>query len=430
LRIRRALIDKYKGHFGDALIILTSSLLSKVLVLLTLMGVSRLVGSIDFGKYQTLLFTLMLFASSVQSSLNLYANKYVASHGGGATTSLFVLLRSVYVAALVAGALSFLVTYSLSSWIATEWLSDESLNNLIKIGSLTLLIGPLGAVQTGVLAGASKFRQSAALSSLPPIVAAPFYIGFSWGYGVEGAAWAMVLQGVIGSAWGFVLVRKAGFEFRRLLVARTTLCEYRRMARYCFPTFLSGFVVAPANWYSTVLLVAVPGGYIEMAAYGVANQWKQAILFIPTALSSYVTSHLSRSAADVERHKKLFLASAFVALVSGLVVAVIVSLFSKELIDAYRIDLNDAWLVLTVSSFAAAIIAVNNMYSRAAASVGRTWRFLSYEVVWGGVFIVATALLVEEHKALGVAIAGLVAACAQLLVQIAISRFGDRTIIL
>jgi len=414
----KELVSRYKKHFLDMILIVATSFISKMVSLLVLMYVARSIGGVDFGKYQTLLVTLTLFSSAIQGSLSLYATKFIASTELQGEGSVSQVVWTSYIGAIVLGFVTFGLAFGSANWLAISWLGDTALAPLIKLAAVTLIFGPLAGVQSGILAGSSNYRTSALLSAAAPLFSAPVFIYLSLHYGVDGTVAALMLQSLIACLMGEFLIVRTGLRGRKTLKLHLLGQNLKEFIRFCAPTSISGFVIAPANWYATVLIVALPNGYLEMAAYGVANQWKQAILFIPTALSSYVTSHLSRSSNDRDRYDRVFKISVAVAMSSGLLSAMLICLLSTYIMKQYLIELNEGWLVLCVASVSAAIVSVNNMYSRSAASLGRAWLFLGYEVIWAFSFIVMSIVVVERYGSLGVAIAALLAAGVQLFFQV------------
>lgn len=415
IKLKRA-FNQNKRHVFDVLHIVFTSFLSKVVALVVFMYVARVLGGVDFGKYQTLLVTLTLFSSAVQSSVTLYATNFVA-RGRAQGVDISGVVFTAYVGAGFLGSGAFALVTLTGEWLAIAWLGDKDLQPLLILAGLTLLLNAVLGVQSGVLAGLSLYRKTALLTAIPSVCAAPFFLWFSELMGIKGAVIALVLQSFIACAVGELFIQQAGVRSWAKFRGRVWSKGVGDFAKYSGPTFISGFLIAPANWYATILIVALPDGYIEMAVYGVANQWKQAILFVPTALSSFVTSHLSRRANSSEDYRRVFNFSIASAFFSGLGIAVLICFGSSWILSQYHLSLPLGWLVLCVVSISAAVASVSNMYSRAVASLGRTWLFLGYEVVWASVFVGAAVLLVGEYRALGAALAGLIAALCQLFFQ-------------
>ncbi len=54
--------------------------------------------------------------------------------------------------------------------------------------------------------------------------------------------------------------------------------------QFALPAFLASVLVGPVSWIASAILVNQPDGLVQVARFNAANQWRQAVLFVPTVI--------------------------------------------------------------------------------------------------------------------------------------------------
>lgn len=413
---------KIKGYLSDAFVVVATAAAAKACALFVFMYVARVLGGEEYGKYQSLVLTLMLLASPVQSSVMLFANKNAAEAKESDGCSIASIAGVSYVGAAFFGLVSFFLLVALSRTIAVEWLQSRDLAILIAIAACSLPFSSLSAAQSGLLAGVGNHKASAMVNAICPLLALPLVAWFSYMWGVLGTAIGFVVQAVLTFFVGEIYVR-ANLHIGLVWKDREIFWrEMRRFFSFCVPITLSSSIVAPANWIVSYLLVSGHGGFVEMAIYGVANQWRQSILFVPASLGTFITSHLARRSQDKQRHEKAFRLSVFATLTISLASFGLLALFSGSIMAQYGSDIAKGRDVLLLMGLSAVFISIANLYSRSVASLGHMKKYVIFDLFWAAVIVALAFLLIPELKSVGAAIAAVGAAVAQLVLQIFLSN--------
>ena len=141
-------------------------------------------------------------------------------------------------------------------------------------------------------------------------------------------------------------------------------------------------MVAPVFWLARTMLVN-SSSFEELAVYEAADQWKIIILFIPGALSQVVLPVLSSLLGEsVNRYKRVLLYNVAINALVATILALGVSLFSKQIMSFYGKDYQDVWplILLAISTIPTAISAVVGL---SISSRAKMWVGFLFNLIWG-----------------------------------------------
>lgn len=400
--------------------VLASSVTSRIMSLLAFMFIARAIGGVDFGKLQVVITSIAVPTILAQAGMSVAVTKYISEWYPNKRERIRRLIALGYYVSLSFGLLISLLSFGLSKPLATLWYRDASLSQPLGILSASLLFTSLIGVQTGILSGLNRFRAVGISMTASAVVTIPLLVFLSYAFGLTGAVLGICLQAAIGSLVGEYYVRSALKQEALFPLWSEASMECSAFLHCSLPSMMSGLLVSPANWLAVSLLVTVHNGYSEMALYGAANQWRQAILFVPTAMNSVLIARLSNlhGLSASASFARTFRISILAILAASLLALAAVALAAPYILRGYGSDFEGGAAVLILLCLSAVIISINNMFSRAVASLDKMWVSFSFDVVWSASFLGASYLMIPSKGALGMAYAANIAAIVQLLFQV------------
>jgi len=169
-------------------------------------------------------------------------------------------------------------------------------------------------------------------------------------------------------------------------------------------------------WACNAMLVNQPSGYGEMGVFNAANQWRGAILFLPSAVAPIVLPVLSnlRGKGDRSRYHRVLLYNIWFNAGVTLAVALGVSIAAPFIMASYGKGFRAGHLVLVLLSLSAVLNATIGVIGQAIASEDRMWWGMLLNMLWAGVLILSAWYLIG-YGAIGLSLAILIAYAFHLL---------------
>jgi O-antigen/teichoic acid export membrane protein len=196
--------------------------------------------------------------------------------------------------------------------------------------------------------------------------------------------------------------------------------EWQAILAFGVPALLGGCIVAFSDWASTVLLTRQPHGFTELAVVSAANQWKSAILFIPSSLGVALLPILSnlKSEAHTDKFRKLAQRAILGTAVLGLLVAFSIALSAKLILAAYGRGFLDGQIAFSIIVCASALIAVNNQSSKVLAGMDQMWLNTAFDTIWAVTYLLLALTFVPRFHSYGLAISLLMSVALQSMCQL------------
>ncbi len=368
---------------------------------------ARILGTAGFGEFGIINSTVGMFGVFAGFGLGMTATKHVAElrTTDPARAGRIIALSSAV--ALATGGLISLVLILLAPFLATRTLAAPHLVPEIRIAALLLLCNAQNGAQTGALCGLEAFKATAQANLARGLLSFPVLLAGVFLWGLPGAVWGLAVTAAAGCLINQQALRR---ECRRAGVPITSKGiwrERRILWDFSCPALLSSAMVGPVTWFASAVLVNQPDGYHEMGVFNAANQWRTAILFLPSVLSQSALPILSNllGGSDLLNYKRLLWRN--LPLVSGLAlaVAVPVAAASPWIMAAYGPEFSRGWPVLVLLVSATVLSGACSVIGLAITSSGRMWWGFILNCVWAAALVAGCLLWVPSLKALGLALA-------------------------
>jgi len=422
--------DSLRGRFArGAVWSLIGALVSQGSTLAASVITARLIGREEFGEFGMIQSTVGMFGILAGMGLGLTATKYIAELRMQDPARAGRIMALAIAVAVITAAVAVTALCVAAPWLAARTLNAAHLSAELRIAAGLLFINALSGTQIGILAGFEAFRAIARVSLARGILTVPMTVPCVLLWHLRGAVLSLVAVAAMGLVLNDIAIRAEcrnngvpvrwkGFSTERFILWRFSL-----------PAFLCGAMVSPAMWAANSILVNQRHGYSEMGVFSAANQWRMAIVFLPSLLSQPLLSMLSNLAAtDVRSFRRLLRANLYLNVGLSVSIAAPVVFFSSRIMKAFGSDFSSGAPVLILLAIATVISSVISVLAQAMASLDKLWWGFALNSAWALALLASTALLVEGYGAVGLGGAYLVSYCVHALSVSAYVKvnFGNR----
>jgi O-antigen/teichoic acid export membrane protein len=385
---------------------LTGSLVSQGLMLLASIVVARLLGKAEYGQLGMIRSTVNMFAVFAGFGLGMTATKYISQFRNSEREKTGKIIGLTTLFAGFTGGLIALIILLMAPYLAASQLHAPELVNEIRLGAVMLFFSALNGAQTGALSGFEAFKTIAKVNLISGLLAFPVQVFFTWFFGLPGSVMGFGANFLILWILNFFSLRRTASKAGIKIHFRGALHEWKVLFHFSLPALLSGLLVAPVMWICNLMLVDRPGGYGEMALFDAANQWRNAVLFIPAILAQIALPMLSSHSADPVKFNRILNVNIRMNLLVALLFAVIIALLSGYIMSSYGTGFAEGRLVLVFLAFSTVLVAVNNIIGQAIAGKGKMWPGFFLNLIWSAVILASSTILLR----LGYGATGLAAA--------------------
>jgi O-antigen/teichoic acid export membrane protein len=355
-----------------------------------------------YGMVQSTVGMLGVFAGL---GLGLTATKYVAEFRSRDPERAGRIIALGCAVAVVSGGLLALALLAFAPVLAARTLNAPTLADELRIGSILLFFNALNGAQTGALAGFEAFRAIARINLIRGLIAFPITVATVLLWGLPGAIWALAITAGLTCLLSQLSLRRQCADFFIQVQFASGWAERRVLWTFSTPAFLSAALAGPAIWAATTMLVNQPGGYAEMGVYSAANQWRNAISFVPIALAQFALPLLSNlnGERDVSRHSKALRWNLILTAAAATALAVPIALAARYIMRLYGSGFQQGSFVLVLAAATAIIACINGVVGTAILSSGSVWIGFAFNGMWAALLLASCYRFVPTNLALGVA---------------------------
>jgi len=418
--------DLNKKIFSQSFWILLGTIISKFILLIATILMTRYLGKEEYGQFGIIKSTILTFAMFAGLELGMTATKYISQYRFTnqikvekivGVSNLFAIIISLVVSTLV-----FLFSKEIAVQINAPRLFIE-----IRISSFILFFSSLNGIQNGILAGIEKFKELSINSAVAGILSSIGLVIASKFFGLDAVVIAFGCNFVVLFVLNFVTLKKYFYsDFKIKILSKANFEEIEVLWKFSLPAILAGLMVGPVTWYCNYLLVNQPSGYGQMANFDIANQWRNTILFIPAALSQIALPMLAANVENKQEFRTIFNKNLKINIIIGFSLVLLCIMISPLILYFYGDNYSDALLPLIIMFVTTGFITVNNVIGQAIASQGKMWLGFYVNLVWAIILMITCYLLVVHFKlgAIGICLAYLISYIFHTITQfIYIKRF-------
>jgi O-antigen/teichoic acid export membrane protein len=222
----------------------------------------------------------------------------------------------------------------------------------------------------------------------------PLLIAGVWFFGLTGAVAATVVVGAVGWWLNQVALRSECAKARVLISYRGTRSDLPILWNFSLPAFLSAVMVAPVMWLANAVLANQPGGYGELGLFNAANQWRMALMLLPSVLLR-VALPLMASSVDTRRSDdfgKTLLLTQSLTVAIVLPAGALLMFLADPIMGLYGKEFTHGAPVLIGVVCSIMIASIGSSAGAAIEARGKMWRGLALNLSWGVVLIAVVGL--------------------------------------
>lgn len=403
-RARLAQSPLARRFLGGAAWAFIGTVASSGITLVTMIFVARLLGKETYGQFVLIQSTLSMVGVFAGFGIGATATRYIAALKLCDTSRLGHILALSERTVLLFGIVVSCSLAVLSGSIATDVLSAPELALPLSIAAFAVFFTAMDGYQKSVLIGFESMRALAIGTVAGVSVSLPVMLLAADWFGLDGVAGALVvgvlLQSAISRTQAVRQLRRYGVR----LDAHGCLVEWRVIRDFAFPALLAGVLVTPTHWVCQALLANTPSGYAELAVLGVAMQWFNVIMLLPSIAGRMVLPILTEYVSS-DNHvdsKRLLLLAIKANAVIALPMAGVIAALSPWIISLYGPEFQSGSLVLAIAVLTAALLAIMSPVGNMVAAASRMWLGVLMNLGWA-LFYIGFAYLYLEFGALGIA---------------------------
>jgi O-antigen/teichoic acid export membrane protein len=379
-------------------------------MLLSSIGVARLLGKVDYGALGLIQITTAMFQVFAGFGLGMTATKFTAEYRVKDPARVGRILGLSTLVSLFTGLLVGGAVYIFADLIAAKSLHSSFLAPMIRVSAWMLVFGAINGAQVGALSGLHAFSTIARINVASGLASFPLLVGGAYFYGLRGAVWALVLSLLLNSVLSQIAIRRELRLANIQMQFRGASAEAPLLWRFSLPAILCGAMVAPVNWICGAMLARRPDGLAQMGIFNAANQWFSVLLFLPMVLEQVSLPMISEriGAQDSHRSRRLLMASIAVNFIVVTPMVLLGILASPLIMRFYGPGFAGNASTLIVVLLTAGLFAIQAPIGQLVAAADRMWLALAMNTGWAITMLIATRYLVARG-AVGLASARLIA---------------------
>lgn len=390
---------------------LIGSVLPKLGVFITSILLARILEADRFGDLSIVRSTINMFTIFAASGIGITATKFISEHYNENfknENKVAEIISLVNFVSLVLGIIISLGIIIFSNQLSEIVIGKKDLRNDLIIGAMMLLFNALNAAQIGIIAGFQKYKTIAINSTLAIFISLPFQVLGAIYFEIEGALFGFAINFLLLYLFNKYSIYKLtkGFKIKLLDFRK----NYKILYQFTLPSSLSGLMVMPITWVTTVLLTRSINGSFNLGIFEAANQIKMVIIFIPIALSNVLLPTLMERNNNKNDLNKTIKNNLLLNISISLIICLVICLFSRLIMSLFGQQFKDYYLTLIILSISTVFMAANNVIGQIIASKGKMWIGFLFNFLWGITLILSSYIFIYHYKlgALSLALAYLV----------------------
>ena len=391
---------------GGAAWSIVGSVISNIINLATLMFVARILGKEVYGQFIIVQSTIAMVGVFAGFGIGTAAIRYVAELRSRDVERLARILALTERATLTFGLLASVLLALITEVIANRVLKAPEVTIPISIAVYSITFIALDSYQKSVLIGLESMRAFAMLSISCALLNIPILLILTYVYGVNGAAGGLVFSAIISASMSRYQMKRQLKKFNSFTKSTGCLTEWRILRDFALPALVGGLLVVPSHWICQAMLANTNNGFNEIALLGVAMQWFNIILFLPTVAGRVILPILINNIADnnqIAAIKLLMIAIAANA-IACIPIVVPVIIFKTWILELYGAEFMNGDLTLIAGVITACILSLQTPVGNMITAVSRMWLGVIMNMGWAILYIGISYHLIA-YGAVGIMIA-------------------------
>lgn len=262
--------------------------LSKAFIMIASIITARILGADKNGEFSIINNTIIMFSTFAGLGLGTTATRFVAEYKIKNKEKCGRIIGVTYLFGFVSGCLMAIVLLISAPWLATEQLNASHLESGLRLASVLLVANTINTIQISVLSGFEDFKSIGKLSIIQGVISFPILILSTQLYEVNGLILGNIIISLIMVILYAIKNNNIKKNFEVFIDIRVTSKELHILWKFSLPSMLSNVMVGPIIWIGNTFITSTANGYFELGIFNAANQWRNLLIFIPTAIGNVI----------------------------------------------------------------------------------------------------------------------------------------------
>lgn len=380
-----------------------SSLAAQMIGLLTMVAAARLLGAGSFGRFVILQSTLATVGLLSGFGVGATAIRYLPTHRQDPAERIGHILGLCQRTILVFGLSCSLGFLAFSGKIATDLLHSAALTQPLAIALSSILFLALDGFYKSALIGLEKIKAYAVAAIGGQILNLAVVAGGAVAFGLIGAATGLAVSALAQALLSRLILNREMAIANIGFIGKGSAREWRVLRDFALPSLLGAAMVGPAHWVCQIILAGTAGNFHQIAIFGIAMQWFNAILLLPTAAGRVLTPVLIESMADGKHERSWKVLQISVGAMAAVAVpcAAVITLAAPLVMATYGRDFIEAANALRLAIVAGTISAVISPVGNVLIARNKAWLGLVMNFGWACIYV-TSAYYLRAFGALGI----------------------------
>lgn len=396
-KISQKLLDN-KRFLGAAGWSLVSSFIAQLLVLITMASAARLLDNEQYGQLVFLQNTVLAFGVFAGLGIGTAVIHYASMLKSIDLTRLSRILGALILACICLSLCLLLIILFKAEFLADRVMNSRELKHYLPIVGAALVFIVIDNFNKSLLLGLGSMRAYVASIVIGAILGSLAFLIGGIKFGLDGFVYGILVNYILQFLVSSIIAKRACIENNVHIDLKHSKLEWRTLRDFALPGMLGGAVIQPAHWFCQALLAHKPGGYTDIAIFGIAFQWFSLVQFIPLAAGKVLLPLLSEYVHNKgnDKARNLIVFSVFVNGIVSIPSAILISILSQFILGFYGADYQQYSNVLIFASLASVLLAIQMPVGNLVASTSRMWTGFFMNIGWAAVYTFsATELLAK-----------------------------------
>lgn len=372
--------------------------LASFLMLLTGFFVARILGVQEFGEYSLIKSTSNTLVLIAGLSLGLGASKYVAQYRDIDLERSAEIISASRGFAFIGGFIVFILLLVNADTISMQLFSSIDRHLEIYILALICLLTSISGAQSGALSGFEEFKKLALARVITALLVLPLMVMGSYYYGLLGALFGLLANSFLSCLMYFVLLKLVLNSYSIRPRYLTNLADLIFIFKFTLPVSIGSYLVVPVVWICNLMLVDIhPIGLSELGIFEAANQFKVAILFVPSLVVQTVIPILSNylSSSNSSKFDAIIKYQLMLTIGTTTLLAIPIIFFGEYFMGLYGDDFDVGAKVASILAFTAILSSIAYVTGQVIITAGNPWHGAIMNFGWAIILLSLTYILLQ-----------------------------------
>ena len=376
------------------------AIISKALLMLFNVFVSRLLSETQYGIYSIVNNTVQTFTVFAGAGIGITLTRYVALYRVKDKNMAGIIINTLLVFNAILSLIISIFVLIFAEKISNLISNEINIANYIKLTAGTIFFTSVASILQSILQGFEEYKKLAIWQIISNLIILVIGIILTKYFNIIGTVVSLLLlQLLMTVTFAIAILKILKKQDIKLKLAYNQIVK-NAITKVAIPAFLSSIFVVPLLWITNFIFTK-NNGYEEFAAFSVCLQWFTILNYIPQQLGQVKPIYTQLyDDCEIEKLKqmvkKIMLFSIGIALIVSIILiagsSIILNLYG-EFYKAYKIP----FVIMLVTSI---FFAIQSQFGSIFQAVGKIWLCFWLNMLWAVSFIVLFIFL-QKYGTIG-----------------------------